>query len=198
MRILRKIAIIGFILFLVLGGYGTYKIYNANHNIWLKDYLFNSPFRSETDKLTDIIFVVVDHWEPSGNINILKSWMSGYRIIADKHLDSDGNKLQHDWYYPIEQFRSFEIDSLVQLCKEGYGDIGIQLHHENDTPESLKEKLSIGIDSLQKYGALNSIDNNNYFSFVHGNWALDNSIYSEEYGNACGVNNELDILKRNL
>ena len=94
-----------------------YKSYQNNYNIWLSDYIFNDLSRDHRDGVTDIIFLIVDHWEPGGNEEIVNIWTSGYRQIANKHIDSDSRKLQHTWYYPIEQFRGYQVDSLVALCR---------------------------------------------------------------------------------
>lgn len=189
----RRIVLLGIVI-IVLGGIGAvYKLSSINAFIWLSDYEFNSPFFEEPDQVVDIIFFVPDHWEPSGNQEILDTWMTDYRALADKHLDSDGNPLQWSWYYPLDQFHSAEVESLAVLCAEGYGEVGVQLHHRDDTHESVYRKLADGLDSLQKYGVLNSPDGIDRFSFVHGNWALDNSRLENDR-NYCGVNDEISIL----
>lgn len=175
-----------------------YKIYEGNYNIWLSDYLFNQHARGDLDGVVDIIFVKVDHWEPGckspdKNMENVLTWMRGYRQLADKHIDSDGEKLKHTFFYPLEQFQGYQVDSLVQLCSEGYGDIGVHLHHYDDSPETLRRKLNDGIDSLRAHGALISPDSQIHFAFVHGNWALDNS-RDDNGKNSCGVNNEIEIL----
>ncbi|MBU0984395.1 MAG: hypothetical protein KKA42_11030, partial [candidate division Zixibacteria bacterium] len=184
-------------LVLVMGMLGTalvaYRLDKINAFIWLSDYTFNSPTMGDIEGVVDIVFFMPDHWEPGNNQDILNAWMTDYRALAEKHIDADGYKLKHDWYYPIDQFHSQEVESLVVLCSEGLGDIGVQLHHRDDTPESVRRKYSDGIDSLQTYGALITEDGVCRFSFVHGNWALDNSRL--EHGrNFCGVNNEMEIL----
>jgi hypothetical protein len=171
----------------------TFKVYKGNYHLWLSDYLFHSPARTEGEGVTDIIFIVVDHWEPGGSMELVNAWMTGYRELADKHVDSDGRKLQHTWYYPIEQFRGYEVDSLVQLCCEGYGDVEVHLHHQGDNSQSLRKIFSDGLDSLQAHGALISADGKDHWSFVHGNWALDNSRL-ESGIDYCGVNDEISIL----
>ena len=171
----------------------AYKVYKNNYQLWLADYLFHSPDRTEGEGVTDIIFIIVDHWEPGGSMEIVNAWMSGYRRLADKHIDSDGRKLQHTWYYPIEQFRGYEVDSLVQLCREGYGDVEVHLHHKGDNSQSLRKIFRDGLDSLQAHGALISGDGRDRWSFVHGNWALDNSRL-EDGMDFCGVNDEISIL----
>jgi hypothetical protein len=185
------------LLVLVLGMAGTafvyHKLDSMNAFIWLPDYAFNSPTRGEAEGVVDIVFFLPDHWEPGGDPEILNTWMTEYRKLADKHIDADGRKLQHDFYYPLDQFHGHEVESLVVLCSEGYGDIGVHLHHRDDTPESLAKKFRDGIDSLQAHGALISQDGVCRFSFTHGNWAVDNSRLENDR-NYCGVNNEIEIL----
>jgi hypothetical protein len=189
MKIVKKHIIFLFSILLLVSVLISYKIYRFNAFIWLPDYIFGSSSIKESQGPIDIIFVVVDHWEPNGKIDILNTWMNSYRKLADKHLDFDGIKLRHTWYYPIEQFRGYEVDSLVQLCREGYGEIEVHLHHRDDNSQSLGRLFKAGIDSLHAHKALLSPDGQTHFSFVHGNWALDNSIASQ-----CGVNDEINIL----
>lgn len=176
-------------------GIAAYKIYKDHYGIWLSDYFFNSPALDESsiDGIIDIIYVAVDHWEPGGNTESANRWMTDYRTLADRHLDSDGIKVQHTFYYPIESFRGYEVDSLVNLCSGGYGEVEVHLHHKNDTSESLRKLFQRGLDSLQAHGALINPGQGTYFSFIHGNWALDNSRV-ESGQNFCGVNDELTIL----
>ena len=181
-------------LIVVACGSVVLKIYQQNMHIWLGDYFWNSPDFEAGDETVDIIFVVVDHWEPGGNLEPLNMWMTGYRELANKHVDADGRNPQHSWFYPIEQFRGYEVDSLVQLCREGYGDVEIHLHHGNDNSESLRQRFSAGIDSLNAHNALVPADGNTRFGFVHGNWALDNSRIGPDGRDMCGVNDEISIL----
>ncbi len=191
-----KLVIVGVIIVMLIGMTGVwYKVHSNHYDIWLNDYLFNTTdFDPEAiDGVIDIIYVAVDHWEPGGNVESVNRWMTDYRALADKHIDSDGVKAQHTFYYPIESFRGFEVDSIVTLCGEGYGDVEVHLHHKDDTSESLRKLFNDGIDSLQAHGALRSPDGEDHFSFIHGNWALDNSRGSGDH-NYCGVNDELTIL----
>ncbi len=192
---LKRLAVIIVALAIVVGYYGWHKLYSGNTFIWLSDYLFHSPSFTPQDKTVDIIFTVVDHWEPGGHEEPMKAWMGPYRQLADKHIDADGVKLQHSWFYPIDQFRGFEVDSLVKMSREGYGDVEVHLHHTGDDSVSLRRKYVDGIDSLQAHGALISPDGRVHFAFVHGNWALDNSRMNGTH-DYCGVNNEITILQQ--
>ncbi len=195
MKILKYLLVLIIILAVLGTGAVTYKLYKGKAFIWLPDYFLDSPTFTGSDELVDIIFVVVDHWEPGGKIDIVNRWMTDYTAIADKHVDADGVKLQHTFYYPLEAFRGYEVDSLVKLCRLGYGDVEVHLHHFEDSSQSLRDQFLSGIDSLQAHGALLSPDSQVHFSFIHGNWALDNSaevIPGEP--NPCGVNDEISIL----
>ncbi len=195
MNLTKSKIIISLALILLIGVTGVSLIVKKkNYDIWLCDYYFNSTSMPETDGVVDIIFLCVDHWEPGDNEESVNRWMSGFRSLADLHIDSDGEKLKHTFYYPIEHFRGYQVDSLVQLCSEGYGDIEVHLHHFNDSSESLRQKFITGIDSLQSHGALISENGETHFSFIHGNWALDNSHKTKEGVEICGVNDEINIL----
>jgi hypothetical protein len=191
---LLRLSLIGLpILAVVFCAAVWYKLNQGYTFVWLGDYIWNSPSFEPQDGVVDIIFVVVDHWEPGGHQEPLRAWMEGYRPVADKHVDADGVKLKHSWFYPIEQFRGYEVDSLMQLCREGYGEIEIHLHHRGDDSLSLRRLFEDGIDSLQAHGALRSPDGATRFAFVHGNWALDNSRLNGSH-DYCGVNNEISLL----
>ncbi len=187
----KKLIIIVLILFLLFVSAASYKFSQKNYHIWLGDYICNSPAFEEQDGITDIIFTVVDHWEPGGDIDIVNTWMKMYPELADKHIDADGIKLQHSFFYPIESFRGYEVDSVIKLCRNGYGEVEVHLHHDNDNSESLRKLFTDGIDSLKAHGALLTPDSSTYFSFIHGNWALDNS---RSDINMCGVDDEISIL----
>jgi len=189
--VLAAIVVVG-----LIGAAGvTYKLYKGRAFIWLPDYVTNSPTFSGSDSLVDVIFVVVDHWEPGGHPGPVNKWMNEYASLAQRHIDADGVPLQHTWYYPIEQFRGNEVDSLVKLCRMGLGDIEVHLHHFDDNSQTLRRKLVDGLDSLQAHGALIQPDSVMRFSFIHGNWALDNSGVPVGDGRVpCGVDDELSIL----
>jgi hypothetical protein len=194
-----KYLLLGLIIIIVVGSAtAIYKFCEKNHHIWIYDYVFNQDVRPQSDEIQDIIFVVVDHWEPGGNVldenlRLVNAWMTGYRKLADKHVDSDGKKVQHTFFYPLEAFRSYQVDSLAQLCREGYGDVELHWHHRDDNSESFRRKLRAGLDSFMVHGVLVSPDNEMHFAFIHGNYSLDNSLHIDGQ-NYCGVNDEISIL----
>jgi hypothetical protein len=197
-----KYFLYGLIIIIVVGAAAVgYKLHQKHHDIWLYDYVFDQDTRSQaeqSDGVQDIIFTVVDHWEPGchvpdENMRLVNAWMVGYPKLADKHIDSDGKKVQHTFFYPLEAFRGCQVDSLVKLCRAGYGDVELHWHHRDDNSESFRRKLITGLDSFLVHGALVSPDSVMRFAFVHGNYALDNSIHINGH-NLCGVNDEISIL----
>ena len=177
------------------GGVVTYKIIKDNHYIWLSDYLFNQSSEKPGEGVIDIIYVAVDHWEPGRRQDVVDRWMREYRALADRHRDSDGKRVQHTFYYPIEAFKGYQMDSLVGLCRDGYGDVEVHWHHGGDNSQSFRTKLRAGLDSFLVHGALQPSSGDPTFSFIHGNWALDNSRSTESGDKFCGVNDEITILK---
>ena len=194
MKLMRRVILIVVILAVSASGWIGYRLYSSNMMIWLPNYVLEDNSVEPVEGVTDIIFFVPDHWEPGGNLEPLNLSLKGYRSLCDQHKDADGIGFQASFFYPINSFRGFEVDSLVKMCAQGGGDIEVHLHHHGDTPETFRLKMLAGIDSLRAHGALISPDGDTHFSFVHGNWALDNSrVYQGR--DMCGVNNEIEILQ---
>jgi hypothetical protein len=111
------------------------------------------------------------------------------------HRDADGSYPQHTFFYPEEEYRREHLNRLAVLCATGYGDVEIHLHHDGDTEERLREKLSRFKRTLHESHGLLHLNRDTgevEYGFIHGNWALDNS---GPHGKYCGVNNELTVLR---
>jgi hypothetical protein len=95
----------------------------------------------------------------------------------------------------MEQYEEKPVEALAKLCRAGFGEVEIHLHHENDTAESLRQKLLMYKALLSdRHGLLarHAKTGEPTYGFVHGDWALDNS---HPRGECCGVNNELAVLR---
>jgi hypothetical protein len=156
--------------------------------------------RKEVAGTKHILFCVADHFEPKWNdptteqeLERVQRWVEDYPKIASVHRDSNSRPVQHTWFYAAEQYNPVCLDKLNKLCSLGFGEIELHLHHSNDTPQGLMEKLERANQQFSSHGAF--ITHNNppryAFGFIHGNWALNNS----RGGLYCGVNNELSILR---
>ena len=193
------------IILLVLGFIWIYKGYRKKIYIWFPEYLksifVKNDYRTAKSGTKHIIFLFVDHFEaPLGERMIgqrrILEWAKRYPEIAAKHTDSDGIYPQHTWFYACEKFgldckgAEEELKAISKLCKDGFGEIELHLHHHDDTSQSLKQKIEKAKADFAKVGALVTDEENprHLFGFIHGGWALDNSII-ENSQNCCGVNN---------
>ena len=50
--------------------------------------------------------------------------------------DSDGRPPRHTFFFPIDEYESEHVDALAELCRAGFGEVEIHLHHDGDTAES--------------------------------------------------------------
>ncbi|WP_456412440.1 hypothetical protein [Thiolapillus sp.] len=177
------------------------EIRRKNMHIWLPAYISRKK-RPKHEGPTHIMFCFVDHFEPRWSnadyeteVRRVNRWIEQYPKIAGKHKDADGCYPKHCFYYPEEEYRKEHLEKIEHLCKKGFGEIEIHLHHHNDTEAGLRKKLSRFTQNLhQTHGALSIWPESGKLAwgFVHGNWALDNS---EADGSNCGINNELIILE---
>jgi hypothetical protein len=95
---------------------------------------------------------------------------------------------------PWDEYDEWEFRRLAELCRAGWGEIDLHLHHRDDTSASLTEKLRTAIQLYDHHGVLPHWPNGKpAWGFIHGNWALDNS-RSDGGRNYCGVNDELTLL----
>jgi len=163
-----------------------------NIHIWIMSYfaqVLKRAFLPRPKGLKHVIFCIADHFEPRwGKVGVDKelervnTWISKYEPIAGHHRDSDGKLPQYTFFYPIDEYTPEAFEKVAQFCEKGFGEIEIQLHHDNDTEDSLREKLEHAKDVFGK----------RQYGFVHGNWSLGNS---RKDGKWCGINNELSALK---
>ncbi|MBT0585665.1 hypothetical protein KIU71_04510 [Alteromonas sp. SM 2104] len=149
-----------------------------------------------------ILFCFVDHFEPqwrNDDLDIERArvdrWVKDYPLMAQQHVDADGCHPKHCFFYPEEEYRYEHLEKLSDICAKGFGEIEIHLHHEDDTPENFTKVISDFAATLhQDHGALpvHPTTGQVQYAFIHGNWALDNSLPG---GIHCGINNELKLLR---
>ena len=170
-----------------------------NMHLWIGNYLFRSR-QQVAGKPVHVLFCFVDHYEPQWGKASLEQeqarvarWCRDYPAMASRHADAEGRPPQHTFFYPEEEYRQEHLENLARLCEQGYGEVEIHLHHDNDTADGLREKLSRFLRTLDEQHGLvpRHADGRYAWSFIHGNWALDNS---RADGRWCGVNNELAVL----
>jgi hypothetical protein len=173
-------------------------------NKWLLSYFRDwRCLRAGHDGPVHVLLCIADHFEPqNGNVAAavarerVKVWAESYPRLFERFGDSDGQPPRHTFFYPAEQYDSYEMEGLEGLCRRGFGEVEVHLHHHNDTAERLTETLRGYKELLSKRHGLLARHRKTgelKYGFVHGNWALDNSRPDGKY---CGVNNELDVLRR--
>lgn len=178
------------------------EVRRKHMHIWLGSYLTGTRESPPADTPVHILFAFVDHYEPrwgratpeEEDVRVDR-WCREYPAMASQHRDADGCFPKHSFFFPQEEYEPRHLDKLTKLCAAGYGEIEVHLHHDQDTAEGLREKITGFLRSLDQDHHVVPIDpaTGEYrFAFIHGNWALDNS---RADGRWCGVDNELAVLR---
>jgi len=176
-----------------------------NTELWLPNYLKHCLTRKAavpSNSPIDIFISICDHYEPLWNhadkdtgLKRVQEWCAGYPKIAARHKGANGTLPKYTFFYPSEEYYPEAMDMLADLAHNGYGEVEVHLHHDNDTSENLRKTLIEFKEILSEKHGLLSKDRETgeiKYGFVHGNWALCNS---RPDSRMCGVNDELDILK---
>lgn len=171
---------------------------------WVPSHLFPGEPRPKTDlddQPIDVFIAICDHYEPEwGNpsfetaLGRVQRWHNEYPRLLERFSDVDGRPPRHTFFFPQDQYQPEYLDVLARLCERGYGDVDVHLHHHDDTPEGLKEKLDSFRQVLyHRHGLLrrDPVTNEIVYGFIHGNWCLCNS---RRDGKWCGVDHEIPIL----
>jgi hypothetical protein len=180
----------------------VYRLLRArNMHLWIGHYL-RRPLPKVRDRPVHVMFCFVDHFEPMWRGADLPTqrmrvdrWCNDYRALASRHRDADGRPPQHSFFYPEEEYAEEHLDKLSALCADGFGEIEVHLHHDNDTEANFRATISRFCKLLHdRHGALpvDPATGTVMFGFIHGNWCLDNS---RGDGRWCGINNELVLLR---
>jgi hypothetical protein len=184
-------------------GLGSYFIHSKNMSVWLWPYVRGRlRRRSVPSRPTHVLFCFVDHYEPqwqrvpyAQECARVERWHREYPLLCAAHRDADGRAPVHTFFYPAEEYRPEHLDRLVDLCRQGLGEIEIHLHHDNDTEAGLRQSLrSFNQILIDRHDCLpvDAATGQARWCFIHGNWALDNA---RPDGRCCGINNELIVLR---
>lgn len=179
--------------------YVAQKVIQYKTYIWMPTYVLDSR-SNNLDKIHNghVLFMIADHHEPGKGERGSKSsarWCNRYEDIIEGVKDDFGNSFQYTWFYPYDHFNSQVLFNLNDLVFAGLGEVEFHWHHGNETNASFPPKLESALDWFNSHGCMLPIGRNPkpHFGFIHGNWALDNSVGDPD---KCGVNKELDILKQ--
>jgi len=198
-------AVLGASLGLGIVGAGAYAgIRKRGMHRWLGSYLATRSKRRapKPGEPVTLLLCVCDHFEPKLGgeppdvaRQRVKRWVEEYPKLFGNFRDSDGRPPRHTFFYPAEEYEPEYLDDLAKLCRAGFGEVEIHLHHDNDTEENLRRTLLEFKKTLHERHGLLSRDERTgeiTYGFIHGNWALNNS---RSDGKCCGVDNELDVLR---
>jgi hypothetical protein len=192
------------ILLLAGGGFAAWQLHRRGLDRWLGPYLVQAPKRRlpRRGQEVHLLLAFADHYEPKDNRPApevararVERWVQDYPRQFGRFRDSDGRAPRYTFFYPIEEYEPEYLDLLAGLCRQGFGEVEVHLHHHDDTEENLRAQLSAFRDLLaERHGLLarHRATGDLAYGFIHGNWALCNS---HPGGINCGVNNELDILR---
>jgi hypothetical protein len=175
-------------------------------NLWLGSFIrqvLRGRPRPDPGQPLVICLAVADHFEPFWHHSDLDTALARLAVWEDRLprlcqglADSRGRPPQHTFFYPLDEYHPQVLERLAGLCRQGLGEVEVHLHHHGETSQELQDKLTDFAELLhQRHGLLRRDPQTGQitYGFVHGNWALDNSLPD---GSWCGVNDELLVLKR--
>lgn len=152
-----------------------------------------------------VLLALCDHFEPgwsgdphhpgsasaSTSRNRVMTWRHRYPESVAKLRDASGLPPRHTFFYPGDQYAFDLVEPLAELVEMGLAEVEVHLHHDNDTRQTLADKLECTVDNLNQHGIVPYVDGQPRWAFIHGNWCLANGRHD---GAFCGVDDELDLL----
>lgn len=172
---------------------------------WLPAYLRETVRRQPPapGQEVHLLLCFADHYEPKmdgasrdhGRRRV-ETWLREFPRQFGRFRDSDGRPPRYTFFFPIEEYEPEYLDLLGELCRAGYGEVEVHLHHHRDTADNLRRQLLEFKQTLaERHGLLarHRESGEVVYGFIHGNWALCNSLPD---GYCCGVNNELEVLRQ--
>jgi hypothetical protein len=169
---------------------------------WLLPHLLGERRGPRPGEPVTALIAVCDHYEPKRDNASpekararVKRWVDDYPRLFGGFRDSSGRPPRHTFFYPADEYEPEHADAIAGLCRQGFGEMEVHLHHDNDTADNLRRTLLEFKRALADRHGMLSVDKQTgetVYGFIHGNWCLDNS---RPDGRWCGVNNELDVLR---
>jgi hypothetical protein len=171
---------------------------------WISPLLAQSLIarRPRDQRETHLILAIADHYEPRSRgasdataMARVNRWVDEYPRQLGGFRDADGRPPRHTFFYPFDEYAPDHLDALSTLCRDGFGEVELHLHHDGDTAETLRATLLEAVRVYsERHGLLprSKITQSHVYGFVHGNWALNNA---RPDGCWCGVNDEIRVLR---
>lgn len=169
--------------------------------IWLRPYLVDRARRAidgNSPQLRHVWLAIADHFEPFWNRADIatarcrvEAWRKRWPEIAGSV--SGDQAARYTFFYPDEQYCPELLDALAEMAHEGIADVEVHIHHDGEGREDFIHRIGTFCELLtERHGLLRKVDGQVRFGFIHGNWALDNSLAN---GRWCGLNDEITILR---
>jgi hypothetical protein len=168
---------------------------------WIGGWLVDSARKSlmrRPDGERHLLFAICDHFEPlHGKVPVgvglarVRAWRDRYPALAARFRDATGRPPRHTFFFPGEEYAPAFLDPLGELVERGVAEVEVHLHHDGDTRETLRRKLTETLDAFAGHGVVPRRAGRFAWSFIHGNWALANGRPDRRW---CGVDDELELL----
>ncbi|MGC8829997.1 MAG: hypothetical protein ACP5K7_08055 [Verrucomicrobiia bacterium] len=169
-------------------------------NQWLPTYIRQPRVELPQSGFIHLIIAICDHFEPlhqtdkNGALKRMRFWKEHFPKIIERFSDSDAVPPRHTFFYPAEQTDPDILSELKTICDRTGAEVEVHLHHNADSSAALEDKLLKAVAEFRKYGFLCKDESGSIrYGFIHGDWALTNS---HPQGLHCGVNNEIEILRK--
>jgi len=172
--------------------------------IWLAPYLADRARRflsSGSAGAQHVWLTIADHFEPFWNhadvataCRRVRTWRHRWPQIAAEVRNRAVDVLpRYTFFYPVEQYHADILDSLAEMTADGIADVEVHIHHDGEGREDFMRRMRTFCETLHdRHGLLRKVDGQIRFGFIHGNWALDNSLPG---GAGCGLNDEITLLR---
>jgi len=168
--------------------------------IWLPGYIKDRLATLGRKPAKRLWLLFADHYEPlwhgasedTGAERVAR-WATRWPAIAAKFQDSAGRPPRYTFFYPEEEYRPHLMEPLERMASQGIADVEVHLHHNGEGQQNFVDRISGFTETLfSRHGLLRKHNGNIIFGFIHGLWALDNSLPG---GRFCGLNNEITLLR---
>lgn len=172
--------------------------------IWLGPYVMDRASKLLAGRrypLRHVWLTIADHFEPYWN-NVdrdtahrrVDAWREKWpKIAASVNPDHENSPPCYTFFYPTEQYDPEIVDMLAEMTRDGVADVEVHIHHDREGKENFIHRITTFCETLvNRHGLLRKVDGQVRFGFIHGNWALDNSLPD---GRWCGLNDEISLLR---
>jgi hypothetical protein len=101
-------------------------------------------------------------------------------ITARSAKDSAGQVPKDTFFFVQEKYCPKFLEPLAEMTRSGIADVEVHIHHDGDGRDEFTRKMTTFCQVLHKQHGLlrRRQDGKLAFGFIHGNWALDNSLSS--------------------